>query len=83
MSRKVQAKVYDRMTALEQPLIQPPTAKPSLIQPRKEFRAMYGIARLIGCDKNLAAFSGNQAKIRAPAPKGMQLAEQHLFNVAT
>ena len=46
-SLEVQAKVYDRMSALEQQLIQQPTAKPSLIQPSKEFRAMYGIARLI------------------------------------
>ena len=34
---------------------------PSLVQPAKEFRAMYGIARLIGCDKNAAAISANQA----------------------
>ena len=30
-----------------------PPAKPSLIQPSKEFRAMYGIARLIGLVKNV------------------------------
>ena len=42
-SLEVQAKVYDRMTALEQQLIQPPTAKPSLLQSAKDFRAMYGI----------------------------------------
>ena len=56
-SLEVQVKVYDRMTALEQQLIQPPTVKPSLIQPAKELRAMYGIARLIGLNKNLAAIT--------------------------
>ena len=56
-SLEVQAKVYDRMTALEQQLIQPPTVKPSLIQPAKELRAMYGIARLIGLNKNLNAIT--------------------------
>ena len=56
-SLEVQVKVYDRMTALEQQLIQPPTVKPSLIQPAKELRAMYGIARLIGLNKNLNAIT--------------------------
>ena len=66
-------KVYDRMTALEQQLIQPPTAKPSLVQPAKEFRAMYGIARLIGFDKNVAAISANQAVAKLTGTNVLQL----------
>ncbi len=34
---------------------------PTAISASKEFRALYGIARLIGCDKNVAAISANQA----------------------
>jgi ribosomal protein L17 len=34
---------------------------PTAIPPAKEFRALYGIARLIGLDKNAAAISANQA----------------------
>jgi prophage antirepressor-like protein len=34
---------------------------PTAISASKEFRALYGIARLIGCDKNAAAISANQA----------------------
>jgi prophage antirepressor-like protein len=34
---------------------------PTAINASKEFRALYGIARLIGCDKNVAAISANQA----------------------
>lgn len=33
----------------------------SLVQPAKEFRAMFGIARLVGMDKNSAAISASQA----------------------
>jgi hypothetical protein len=34
---------------------------PTAISASKEFRALYGIARLIGCDKNVAAISANHA----------------------
>lgn len=34
---------------------------PSAIQPTKEFRALFGVARLVGMDKNAAALSANQA----------------------
>lgn len=37
---------------------------PTLIAPSKEFRAIYGIARLIGMEKNKAAISANHATIR-------------------
>lgn len=36
-------------------------SQPSALSPAKEFRAIYGIARLIGLDKNAAAMSANQA----------------------
>ena len=72
-SLAVQAKVYDRMTALEQQMIQQPAAKPSLVQPAKEFRAMYGIARLIGLDKNVAAVSANQAVAKITGANVLEL----------
>jgi prophage antirepressor-like protein len=50
-----------------------PTAKPSLVQPAKEFRAMYGIARLIGFDKNVAAISANQAVAKLTGTNVLQL----------
>lgn len=50
-----------------------PAAKPSLIQPAKEFRAMYGIARLIGFDKNVAAISANQAVSKITGTNVLQL----------
>lgn len=38
------------------------TSEPSsAIQPAKEFRALFGVARLVGMDKNAAALSANQA----------------------
>ena len=65
-SLAVQTKVYDRMAALEQQLLQAAnggttSAHPSTIQSSKEFRALFGIARLIGLDKTAAAISANQA----------------------
>ena len=53
-----------------------PAAKPSLIQPSKEFRAMYGIARLIGLDKNVAAISANQAVAKITGANVLQLLGQ-------
>lgn len=38
--------------------------KPSAILPSKEFRALFGIARMIGCDKPAAAISANQAVVK-------------------
>ena len=36
-------------------------AEPKLIAPAKDFRAVYGLLRLIGCDKQAAAIGANQA----------------------
>ena len=38
-----------------------PNVTPSAIAPSKEFRALFGVARLVGMDKNAAALSANQA----------------------
>lgn len=46
---------------------------PSLVQPAKEFRAMFGIARLIGCDKNAAAISANLAVGKLTGTNVLQL----------
>ena len=57
-----------------------PAAKPSLIQPSKEFRAMYGIARLIGLDKNVAAISANQAVAKITGAIVLQLLRLFVAN---
>jgi len=41
-----------------------PAAAPTAIPAAKEFRQLYGIARLIGCDRNAAAISANQATLK-------------------
>lgn len=51
----------------------PPVATPSAIAPTKEFRALFGIARLIGLDKNAAALSANQAVTKMTGTNVMQL----------
>lgn len=64
-SYDLQAKVFDHMTALEGRLAQQladPAAKPSFLNPSKEFRAAFGVARLIGLDKNVAAVSANKPR---------------------
>jgi phage anti-repressor protein len=39
----------------------PATKAPSTLEPVKEFKALFGLAKLIGLDKNAAAISANQA----------------------
>ncbi|QZA80260.1 hypothetical protein [Deefgea piscis] len=66
-SYDLQAKVFDRMTELEAKvtLASPaPSSKPLLLSPSKEFRELFGIARLIGLDKPAAAISANQATLK-------------------
>lgn len=41
--------------------LKPSTSGPSALAPVKEFRALFGMAKLIGLDKNAAAISANQA----------------------
>lgn len=54
-------------------------AKPTAIQPTKEFRALFGVARLIGLDKNVAAISANQAVAKLTGTNVLQLlGHQHL-----
>lgn len=46
---------------------------PSAIQPTKEFRALFGVARLVGMDKNAAALSANQAVTKLTGTNVLQL----------
>ena len=57
---------------------QAPTAMParSAISPAKEFRAIFGIARLIGLDKNAAAISANQGTAALTGINMLQLMER-------
>lgn len=60
-SAKLRRKVIARWRELEGSGV---TASQSAIPATKEFRALYGIARLLGLDKNVAAVSANQATTR-------------------
>lgn len=56
-----------------------PERSSSAIAPAKEFRAMFGIARLVGMDKNAAAISANQAVTKLTGTNVLQLlGQQHL-----
>ena len=81
-SYDLQAKVFDKMTALEQLVIKGTVvSKPTAIQPSKEFRALYGIARLIGLDKNVATISANQAVFKMTGTNVLNLlGHTHLDN---
>lgn len=56
----------------------PPAAAPrqSALAPAKEFRAIFGIARLIGLDKNAAAISANQGAAALTGVNMLQLMER-------
>lgn len=63
-SVEMRAKIIDRWQELEQKALQGGGAKaapPSIIAPSREFRALFGVGRLLGLDKNAAAISANQA----------------------
>ncbi|NHQ93335.1 KilA-N domain-containing protein [Janthinobacterium lividum] len=57
---------------------QAPAAAParSAVSPAKEFRAIFGIARLIGLDKNAAAISANQGTAALTGVNMLQLMER-------
>ena len=57
---------------------QAPIAAParSVLSPAKEFRAIFGIARLIGLDKNAAAISANQGTAALTGVNMLQLMER-------
>lgn len=60
LSPEFTARLVDRWQELEAGIPASVAApKPTAIQPSKEFRALFGIARLIGMDKNAAAISAN------------------------
>ncbi len=78
-SLAVQTRVYDRMAALEQQLSAVETSAPTAVPATKEFRALYGIARLLGLDKNVAAISANQATNRITGTNVLRLlGHEHL-----
>ena len=54
----------------------PAAPKPSAISPAKEFRAIFGIARLIGLDKNAAAISANQGTAALTGVNMLQLMDR-------
>lgn len=77
-SAELRAKIIDRWQELEAKQLAAPAAapKPSAISPAKEFRAIFGIARLIGLDKNAAAISANQGTAALTGVNMLQLMER-------
>lgn len=77
-SAELRAKIIDRWQELEAKQLAVPAAapKPSAISPAKEFRAIFGIARLIGLDKNAAAISANQGTAALTGVNMLQLMER-------
>ncbi|PKV43639.1 phage regulator Rha-like protein [Janthinobacterium sp. 61] len=77
-SAELRAKIIDRWQELEAKQLATPAAapKPSAISPAKEFRAIFGIARLIGLDKNAAAISANQGTAALTGVNMLQLMER-------
>lgn len=78
-SYELQAKVFDRMTDLE--IAKLPVQSYSRVDANKEFRSFFGIAKLIGLDKNVAAISANQAVTTATGINVLNLLGQvHLIS---
>lgn len=79
-SYDLQAKVFDRMTALEQQALQwgAKTALPvvALPKPTREFKDYYSVAKLIGLDKNAAAIAANQAVVKLTGTNVLALMDQ-------
>ena len=66
-------RTFDAVTTRQSPAA--PTAR-SAISPAKEFRAIFGIARLIGLDRNAAAISANQGTAALTGVNMLQLMER-------
>ena len=66
-------RTFDAVATGQAPAAAP---KPSAISPAKEFRAIFGIARLIGLDKNAAAISANQGTAALTGVNMLQLMER-------
>lgn len=77
-SAELRAKIIDRWQELEAKQLAVPAVapKPSAISPAKEFRAIFGIARLIGLDKNAAAISANQGTAALTGVNMLQLMDR-------
>jgi hypothetical protein len=73
-------RTFDAVATGQVPVAAP---KPSAISPAKEFRAIFGIARLIGLDKNAAAISANQGTAALTGVNMLQLMERtHLASAS-
>lgn len=74
-------RTFDAVASGQLPRPVAPIAKQSALSPAKEFRALFGIARLIGLDKNAAAISANQGTTTITGTNMLALIGQtHLVN---
>ena len=73
VSAKFHLQVIRTFNAVVTSQLPAPAAAPSAIAPAKEFRAIFGIARLIGLDKNAAAISANQGAAALTGTNMLQL----------
>ena len=75
----MRAKIIDRWQELEQKMLQGGSTQSAPIvalpKPTREFKDYYGIAKLIGLDKNAAAIAANQAVIKLTGTDVLQLLE--------
>lgn len=78
-SVEMRAKIIDRWQELEQKMLQGGSTQSAPIvalpKPTREFKDYYGIAKLIGLDKNAAAIAANQAVIKLTGTDVLQLLE--------
>lgn len=77
-SAELRAKIIDRWQKLETKQLGTPVAAPgrSAISPAKEFRAIFGVALLMGLDKNAAAISANQGAAPLTGVNMLQLMDR-------
>jgi hypothetical protein len=71
-SYELQAQVFDKMTALEEH-VKLGAGRTALPPPAKLFPDYFKVARLIGCDKNAAAISANNAVFQKTGENVLQL----------
>jgi hypothetical protein len=78
ISAKFHLQVIHTFDAVATGQLPAPVAAPrqSALAPAKEFRAIFGIARLIGLDKNAAAISANQGTAALTGVNMLQLMER-------